>query len=54
MIGAILSRGLDPFEAACVAVKAHSRAGLAAVDRVGVDSVIAGDVLDAIPEGLKR
>lgn len=54
MIGAMLSRGLDPFEAACVAVKAHSRAGLAAVDRVGVDSVIAGDVLEAIPEGLKR
>jgi NAD(P)H-hydrate epimerase len=54
MIGAMLARGLDPFEAACVAVKAHARAGLAAVDRVGADSVIAGDVLDAIPEGLKR
>lgn len=54
MIGGMLARGLDPFEAACVAVKAHSRAGLAAANRVGTDSVIASDVVDAIPEGLGR
>jgi ADP-dependent NAD(P)H-hydrate dehydratase / NAD(P)H-hydrate epimerase len=52
MIAAMVARGLDPFAAACAAVVAHSRAGRAAADRVGTDSVIAGDVIDAIPAGL--
>ena len=54
MIGAMLARGLDPFESACVAVKAHARAGIAAANCVGVDSVIASDVLEEIPGGLSR
>lgn len=54
MVGGILARGVDPFEAACVAVKAHSRAGLAAVARVGIDCMIASDVLAAIPEGMRE
>jgi NAD(P)H-hydrate epimerase len=52
-IGALLARGLDPFEAACAAVHAHCRAGRLAAVRVGSDtSVIATDVVAALPEGL--
>jgi NAD(P)H-hydrate epimerase len=50
---AMLARGLEPFTAACAAVVAHSRAGMAAAERVGAaESVIAGDVVEAIPAGL--
>lgn len=52
MIAAMIARGVEPFAATCAAVVAHSRAGHAAGARVGHDSVIAGDVIDAIPAGL--
>ncbi|MGE5858552.1 MAG: NAD(P)H-hydrate dehydratase [Solirubrobacterales bacterium] len=52
MIAALIGRGMEPFAATCAAVVAHSRAGRAAGDRVGHDSVIAGDVIDSIPAGL--
>jgi ADP-dependent NAD(P)H-hydrate dehydratase / NAD(P)H-hydrate epimerase len=51
---ALLARGLDPFAAACAAVIAHARAGREAARRVGlVESVIATDVIAAIPAGLR-
>jgi ADP-dependent NAD(P)H-hydrate dehydratase / NAD(P)H-hydrate epimerase len=52
MIGAMIARGVEPFAAACAGVVAHSRAGRAAADLVGPDSVIATDVIDSIPAGL--
>ncbi len=52
MIGALIARGMDPFTATCAATIAHSRAGRAAGERIGNDSVIAGDVIDSIPAGL--
>jgi ADP-dependent NAD(P)H-hydrate dehydratase / NAD(P)H-hydrate epimerase len=52
MIAALIARGMEPFAATCAAVVAHSRAGREAGDRVGHDSVIAGDVIDSIPAGL--
>jgi NAD(P)H-hydrate epimerase len=52
MVAALMARGLEPFAATCAAVVAHSRAGRAAGERVGNDSVIAGDVIDSIPAGL--
>jgi ADP-dependent NAD(P)H-hydrate dehydratase / NAD(P)H-hydrate epimerase len=52
MIAALIARGMEPFAATCAAVVAHSRAGRAAGDRVGHDSVIAGDVIESIPAGL--
>jgi NAD(P)H-hydrate epimerase len=52
MIAAMLARGLDPFAAACGGVLAHARAGTAAADLVGAESVIATDVIDSIPAGL--
>ncbi len=53
-VAALLARGLDPFAAACAAVLAHARAGREAAARVGaVESVIASDVIDAIPAGIR-
>jgi NAD(P)H-hydrate epimerase len=54
MVAALLARGLEPFAAACAAVLAHARAGRDAAERVGAaESVIAGDVIAAVPAGLK-
>jgi hydroxyethylthiazole kinase-like uncharacterized protein yjeF len=54
MTAALLARGLEPFAAACAAVLAHARAGREAALRIGAaESVIAGDVIDAIPAGLR-
>lgn len=54
IVAALLARGLDPFTAACAAVIAHARAGRDATARIGAaESVIASDVIDSIPTGLK-
>jgi ADP-dependent NAD(P)H-hydrate dehydratase / NAD(P)H-hydrate epimerase len=51
---ALLARGLEPFAAACAAVVAHARAGRDAAARIGTaESVIAGDVIDSVPLGLR-
>ena len=55
LTAALLARGLEPFAAACAAVLAHARAGREAARRVGAaESVIATDVIAAIPVGLRR
>ena len=51
VIGALLAKGMDPFEAAALGALAHVRAGRAAATRHGVDHVIAGDVIDCLPAG---
>jgi ADP-dependent NAD(P)H-hydrate dehydratase / NAD(P)H-hydrate epimerase len=54
MLAAMLARGLDPFAAACAAVVAHARAGREAARLLGAaESVIAGDVIEAIPAALR-
>ena len=53
-IGALLARGLEPFAAACCAVRANTTAGVLAAERVGAaESVIASDVISALPEALR-
>jgi ADP-dependent NAD(P)H-hydrate dehydratase / NAD(P)H-hydrate epimerase len=52
LIGALLAKGLAPFEAAALGALAHARAGRAAAARHGADHVIARDVVDALPDGL--
>jgi NAD(P)H-hydrate epimerase len=53
-IGALLARGMPAFAAACCAVRANTTAGALAAERVGsAESVIAGDVIAALPEGLR-
>ena len=54
-IAALVARGMDPFEAACAGVLAGARAGREAAARIGgADSVIASDVIAALPAGLAR
>jgi NAD(P)H-hydrate epimerase len=52
LIAALLAKGLDAFAAACLGAIAHVGAGRAAAERVGVEHVMAGDVIDALPHGL--
>jgi len=52
LIGALLAKRMDPFEAACLGALAHVLAARAASARLGVDHVMAGDVIDALPHGL--
>jgi NAD(P)H-hydrate epimerase len=54
VIGALLAKGMDPFEAACAGVIAHTRAGHVAARRYGPDHVVAGDVIDGLPDGFRR
>jgi ADP-dependent NAD(P)H-hydrate dehydratase / NAD(P)H-hydrate epimerase len=54
VIAAFLARGLDAFEAACAGVHAHAEAGGEAARRLGAESVVAGDVIDALPVALSR
>jgi ADP-dependent NAD(P)H-hydrate dehydratase / NAD(P)H-hydrate epimerase len=54
LIGALLAKGLSALEAAALGALAHGLAGRAAAERVGVDHVMAGDVIETLPEGLTR
>jgi NAD(P)H-hydrate epimerase len=45
---------LDPFDAACAAVRAHADAGREAERRLGADSVMAHDVIDSLPAALRE
>jgi NAD(P)H-hydrate epimerase len=50
LIGAYLSKRMDPFEAACAGVLVHARAGRITARRIGTEGVIARDVIEALPE----
>jgi NAD(P)H-hydrate epimerase len=54
IVGALLSKGMEPFAAACAGVIAHARAGQAAARRIGADHVVAGDVIDSIAEAMSH
>jgi ADP-dependent NAD(P)H-hydrate dehydratase / NAD(P)H-hydrate epimerase len=53
VIAALVARGVEPFEAACAGVLAHARAGGLAAERLGAESVIATDVIEELPGGLR-
>lgn len=52
LIGALLAKGLDGFEASCLGALAHVLAAETAAERWGADHVMAGDVIEALPHGL--
>jgi ADP-dependent NAD(P)H-hydrate dehydratase / NAD(P)H-hydrate epimerase len=52
LIGALLAKRLPAFEAAALGALAHAFSGRAAAERFGADHVVAGDVIDALPQGL--
>jgi NAD(P)H-hydrate repair Nnr-like enzyme with NAD(P)H-hydrate dehydratase domain len=49
IVGTFLAAGLEPWHAACAAVRAHLLAGRAAASPHGPDGVIATDVIAALP-----
>jgi ADP-dependent NAD(P)H-hydrate dehydratase / NAD(P)H-hydrate epimerase len=52
LIGALLAKGMGPFEAASLGVLAHAGAARHAAERLGADHVMAGDVIEGLPHGL--
>jgi ADP-dependent NAD(P)H-hydrate dehydratase / NAD(P)H-hydrate epimerase len=54
VLGAFLARGLPPEAALAAAVYLHGLAGDVAAERVGQESLVAGDVIEALPEAFRR
>lgn len=52
IIGALLAQQMDPFEAAALACHLHGRAGEIAGERLGLRSVLAREVTDALPAAI--
>ncbi len=53
MIGSFLSQGLPPADAACLGVYLHGVAGDLAAEAKGEAGMIAGDVIEKIPDAIK-
>ena len=53
MVGALLAQGLDAFDASCLAVYLHGRAGACAAERFTEISVCAEDVVEFISAAIK-
>jgi hydroxyethylthiazole kinase-like uncharacterized protein yjeF len=49
VVGAYLSKRMDPFHAACAGVFVHARAGQLAAARIATEGVIARDVIECLP-----
>ena len=54
IISALLAQKMPPFEAACLGVRLHGAAGDEAAKRLGEYSVMASDIIDAIPIALSK
>lgn len=52
IIAGLIAQGMDSYEASCLAVYIHGLAGDKAKDKLGVYSLMAGDMADAIEEVL--
>ena len=52
LLGTLLGQGVDRFDAACLAVYLHGRAGELAGEKVGMRCALARDVVDAIPRAV--
>ncbi len=52
-VGALLAQGVDPMAACALAAMVHAHAGRIAAERMGVISVTAEDVLDALPAAIR-
>ena len=54
LLAALIAQGLDPFNAACLAVLSHGRAGDLAAQQLGQVSLIASDLLDYLPAAMRQ
>lgn len=52
MLTAFLGQGIEPFAAARAAVHLHGRAGDLAAEKVGQISLVAGDLIDWLPQAI--
>jgi len=50
IVGALLARRMDPFDAARLGTYVHGAAGDVAADRLGAEGMTAGDLIEALPE----
>ncbi len=54
LLAGLLAQGMPPFKAACAAAFLHGWAGDIARDRLGERSMLAGDILAALPDAFRR
>ncbi len=54
LIAALIGQGLEMFEASCLGVFCHSRAGDLAAEKLGEISLIASDLLDFLPQAMRE
>ena len=54
LIGALLGQKMSAFDAACLGVYLHGRAGDLAAKRLGVWSLVAGDLLEKLPNAFRK
>ncbi len=54
VLGAFLARGLEPAAALAAGVYLHGLAGDVAAERLGHESLVASDVIEALPEAFRR
>ena len=54
LLGALLARGLEAWVAATAGVYTHGLAGDIAAQRTGLESLVAQDLIDALPEAIRR
>ncbi|MEO6859925.1 MAG: NAD(P)H-hydrate dehydratase [Solirubrobacteraceae bacterium] len=54
VVAAFLAKHMDPFLAASAAVFVHTRAGQISARRIGIEGVIARDVIESLPEALQE
>jgi NAD(P)H-hydrate epimerase len=54
MIASLIGQGMTPFDAACLGAHLHGRAGELAGERLGQRSVLASDVIEAIPLAIRE
>ena len=54
VIGAFLAQAIDPFDAACLAVRLHGRAGELAGEAMGRRSPLARDVIDHLAPAMRE
>ena len=54
MLGACLARGMEASAAMIASVYLHGSAGDVAAERVGEESLVARDVIEALPDAFRR